>query len=197
VWRFAVRTFALERDAHASPLNAVLPLYDSLAHLGPVRGARYWMNPAYGGHCGAIGSALSRYVWQQGCTVVALLPVLVNQPWWHEFVMRAHDIYYLRCKLKFANPIFDMTTGVYFYSYALVVWRETCATEPPRWHPLAPVDDGESPELLRVRRCSACGKYRLLPRHQPEPADPFVCSVIADPARASCGAPHMVWRWDA
>ena len=29
IWRHAVATFSLDRDAHASSLNAVLPAYDS------------------------------------------------------------------------------------------------------------------------------------------------------------------------
>jgi hypothetical protein len=44
VWQHAVRTFALRRDAHASPLNVVLPLYDSRLDEGPVPGSRYWLS---------------------------------------------------------------------------------------------------------------------------------------------------------
>lgn len=82
VWRFAVREFDLDRDAHASSLNAVLPRYDTPADPGPVPGSRYWLNPAYGGHCRGIGDVLAQYVWQHGCTVVALLPVLVHHQWY-------------------------------------------------------------------------------------------------------------------
>ena len=39
-----MRTFALRRDAHASPLNVVLPLYDSRLDEGPVPGSRYWLS---------------------------------------------------------------------------------------------------------------------------------------------------------
>jgi hypothetical protein len=68
IWRHAVRTFHLDRDAHASSLNAVLPAYDSWGHVGPQQGARYWLNPAYGRHCGTIADALGTYVWQRGCS---------------------------------------------------------------------------------------------------------------------------------
>lgn len=195
IWRAAVRMYGLDRDAHASPLNAVLPAYDSPSAPGPVAGSRYWINPAYGSYCRDIGEALSRYVWQQGCTVVALLPALVNQPWWHELVMHADSIRYVRSKLKFGNTFLDVT-GAYFYSYVVVEWKPTRAAEPPHWAPFEPEPAGEH-ELLRVRRCAACGKYRLLPRHQvAEPVGPFVCSALADPTRASCGAPSLVWRWE-
>jgi len=155
VWRFAVRTYALDRDAHASSLNAVLPLYDSPSAPGPVPGSRYWLNPAYGGHCRAIGDVLARYVWQQGCAVVALLPALVHLSWWHDFVMRADAIHYLRTKLSFANPFLDVT-GAYFYSFVLVAWEPTPAQTPPRWTPLEPPATAEDAERLRVRRCIVC-----------------------------------------
>ena len=47
LWRHAIATYALDRDAHASTLNAVLPCYDVPGgEVAP--GARYWINPAYG-----------------------------------------------------------------------------------------------------------------------------------------------------
>ena len=47
LWRHAIATYALDRDAHASTLNAVLPRYDVPGgEVAP--GARYWINPAYG-----------------------------------------------------------------------------------------------------------------------------------------------------
>ena len=33
IWRAAVRMYGLDRDAHASPLNAVLPAYDAPSYL--------------------------------------------------------------------------------------------------------------------------------------------------------------------
>lgn len=84
IWRHAVTAFRLDRDAHASSLNAVLPAYDSRLELGPRQGARYWLNPAYGHRCGTIADALAAYVWQRGCAVVALLPALLHMQWWHD-----------------------------------------------------------------------------------------------------------------
>ena len=46
LWRWAITEFGLNRDAHASSLNAVLPAYDTRDSVGPVAGARYWLNPA-------------------------------------------------------------------------------------------------------------------------------------------------------
>ena len=62
IWRYAVSTYGLDRDAHASSLNALLPAYDTRSSTGPVPAARYWLNPAYGGRCVTIGDALKTYV---------------------------------------------------------------------------------------------------------------------------------------
>ena len=107
VWRHAVDALRVDRDAHASALNAISSAYDSRASQGPQPGARYFLNPAYGGHCAAIGETLARYVWQDGCAVVAVLPALLHTGWWHEYVMKANSIHYLRHKLRFANPFMD------------------------------------------------------------------------------------------
>lgn len=81
IWRHAIVAHRLNRDAHASSLNAVMRDYDWRNSPGPLPGARYWLNPAFGSHCGGIGSVLEKYVWQQGCAVVALLPALLHMSW--------------------------------------------------------------------------------------------------------------------
>ena len=58
-------------------------------------------------------------MWQRGCTVVALLPALLHTDWWHEYVMRADELYYLRDKVCFANPFVAGGGSDYFYSMAL------------------------------------------------------------------------------
>jgi hypothetical protein len=87
--------------------------------------------------------------------------------------------------------------GTSFYSFVLVVWESTRASAPPDWQPieLCRAADGSDEEKLRVRRCSSCGKYRVLPRHQSEPPKPFTCSALADPSVNSCAAPYVVWKW--
>lgn len=197
LWRHAVVTFRLDRDAHASSLNAVLPAYDTRLEGGPREGARYWLNPAYGRHCGTIADALATHVWQRGCAVVALLPALLHMGWWHEYVMRADAIYYLRRKVRFGNPFLDSVDGEYMYSFVLVVWEPTPAPTPPPWRPLELALDAPSDpaQLLRVRRCCRCGKYRVLPRHQVEVegGDAFTCDALADARDARCEAPCRVW----
>lgn len=199
IWRHAIATHGLNRDAHASSLNAVLPAYDTRDDPGPRPGQRYWLNPAFGVHCGGIGRVLEAYVWQKGCTVVALLPALLHTDWWHDYVMHADAIYYLRNKVRFSNPFLDETKADYFYSFVIVCWEATRAAGPAPWEPLSlpPLTcegaESDAAQVLRVRRCTACGKYRVLPRHQPEQGGVFVCSGLADPMFASCDAPCPVW----
>jgi hypothetical protein len=81
LWRYAIEAFSLDRDAHASSLNAVLPAYSTRLDTSIRAGARYWINPAYGGHCVTIGAALAAHVWVDGCAVVALLPALLHTDW--------------------------------------------------------------------------------------------------------------------
>lgn len=63
---------------------------------------------------------------------------------------------------------------------------------------IVPKDQYETPaEIWRaaVRMFGLDRDSHASPRHQvAEPAGPFLCSTIADPTRASCGAPSLVWR---
>lgn len=112
--------------------------------------------------------------------------------------MRADSLYYLREKLRFTNPFFDEVAGDYFYSFVLVCWEAEPAATAPTLQPLnlprvresdaaASGDESASDgaQLLRLRRCRACGKYRMLPRHQGEPRE-FVCASLEDARFASC-----------
>ena len=110
--------------------------------------------------------------------------------------MHADAIYYLRDKVRFSNPFMEETRADYFFSFVLVVWEPTRAASAPEWRPLelprAEVRDAA--QLLRVRRCAACGKYRVLPRHQQEvDGETFRCMEVADERFASCEAPCPVW----
>ena len=111
--------------------------------------------------------------------------------------MRANEIHYLRERVRFTNPFVDEVASDYIYSFVLAVWEPTpgCVQTPWRAFELPRVTATDTAQLLRVRRCSACGKYRVLPRHQAEPAAPFVCAALADPSLASCASPCPVWLW--
>ena len=61
-----------------------------------------WMNPPYGREIGkwvkkAYESSLA------GATVVCLLPARTDTAWWHDYVMQADDIVFVRGRLKFGS----------------------------------------------------------------------------------------------
>ena len=100
--------------------------------------------------------------------------------------------------MRFTNPFFDDVAADYFFSFVLAVWEPTPAKAAPVMQPLSlpRVDASDCAQQLRVRRCTLCGKYRVLPRHQPQPIAPFVCEMLADRRLASCDAPCPVWLSD-
>lgn len=59
-----------------------------------------WMNPPYGREIGAwmrkaYGESL------RGATVVCLIPSRTDTRWWHDYVMRADEIRFIKGRLKF------------------------------------------------------------------------------------------------
>src|SRR5262245_19781021 len=65
-------------------------------------GKVYWMNPPFGREIGrwvekAYRSSLL------GATVVACLPARVDTAWWFDNVTKAHEIRFLKGRLKFGN----------------------------------------------------------------------------------------------
>lgn len=78
-----------------------------------------WMNPPYG--CDNLDRWLRKALESaaQGATVVALVPTRTNPPWWHRYVLNAHEIRFVVKKLGFDGP----KDGVPFTGHALVVFR--------------------------------------------------------------------------
>jgi len=61
-----------------------------------------WMNPPYGRQIGLwVRKAFEAA--QEGATVVCLLPARTDTRWWHEYVMRAAEIRFLRGRLRFGG----------------------------------------------------------------------------------------------
>ena len=110
---------------------------------------------------------------------------------WHRYVMRADAIFYLREKVRLTNPFLDEVVPDYMFSFVLVVWEAAPAEAILVMQPLdlTRPEASDPAHLLCVRRCSACGKYRMFPRYQSEPVGSFVCEQLADVHFASCAAP--------
>lgn len=112
--------------------------------------------------------------------------------------MFATTLFYLRDKVRFTNPFLDEVSGDYMFSFVLVVWEAAPSEVSPIMQPLdLPRAEASDPaQLLRVRRCGVCGKYRILPRYQSDPVGKFVCASLADTRFASCDAPRVQFGCD-
>lgn len=111
--------FSFELDVCALPENAKCARFFSPAADGLKQDwrGRVWMNPPYGRQIGkwvekAHASA------QAGATVVCLLPARTDTKWWHDFVMPAAEIRFLRGRVRFGTA----KSGAPFPS-AIVVFR--------------------------------------------------------------------------
>ena len=92
---------------------------------GPV-----FVNPPYGR---GIGEWIrkSYEVAQQGITVVVLIPARTDTRWWHEYVMKAHEIRFVKGRLSFTNA--GDRPGRAPFPSAVVVFRSTPPTPQHGW----------------------------------------------------------------
>lgn len=98
--------FRFDLDAAASPDDALCDRYLTNA-LGPDPwpGRRIWVNPPYSRD--RLVPILDRAVLEAdlGKTVVALLPVRTEMPWWHDQVLAtATEVRFIRGRIKFVPP---------------------------------------------------------------------------------------------
>lgn len=81
-----------------------------------------WMNPPYG----RVIAAWMRKAFEsaaKGATVVALVPARTDTRWWHDYVQRAHEIRFVKGRLRFGAA----TASAPFPS-AIVVFRPPAAS---------------------------------------------------------------------
>lgn len=125
------REFNFVVDLCADPDNAKcerrFPRETSLSHTWDGRGAA-WLNPPY-------GKEIADWVRKAVDTkrlIVGFLPGRTNAPWWHDYVMRAREIRFVRRKVSFANR--DGCKGVPPWGAVVAIWT-------PAWH-------GPNPQLV-------------------------------------------------
>jgi site-specific DNA-methyltransferase (adenine-specific) len=108
----------------------------------------FWLNPPY-------GDGIDKWVEKayrtsgSGVRVVCLLPVRTNPPWWHDYVMKAREIRFIRSKVSFGGPV----EGVPFWGSAIVVFGPGVTHDPPLVSSLVQPDK----EAKEARRLN--GKY--------------------------------------
>lgn len=91
-------------DPCASSTNAKCPTFFTVVEDGLAQKweGRVFVNPPYGR---GIGEWIAKCYQsaQEGALVVALLPSRTDTAWWHDYVMKADQIRFLRGRLKFGG----------------------------------------------------------------------------------------------
>ena len=77
-----------------------------------------WMNPPYGRKIGEWLKKAYESTISNDATVVCLIPARTDTAWWHDYVMKANEIRFIRGRLKFG----DAENSAPFPS-AIVVFR--------------------------------------------------------------------------
>jgi phage N-6-adenine-methyltransferase len=118
--------FSFELDTCATAGNKKCPCYYSpeMDGLKQLWKGTCWMNPPYGREIGrwiekAYESSLA------GATVVCLIPSRTDTLWWHGLITKAHEIRFLKGRLKFGRS----ENSAPFPS-AIVVFRPGKCKEP-------------------------------------------------------------------
>ncbi len=115
--------FSFTVDAAASAINAKCERYwtrDDDA-LGQDWGTeRVWLNPPFGRGLGQ----WARKAWEasrSGALVVMLVPCNTDLDWWHDYVLEADEVRFIRGRASFGSE--DMTRSNYVFPICIVVFR--------------------------------------------------------------------------
>lgn len=112
------REFRFTLDVCATKLNAKCHAFlDDWGLQVSWRSETCWMNPPYGR---AIGRWIAK-AWaaaQDGATVVCLLPSRTDTAWWHDYVMKACEIRFIKGRLHFSGAKWSAP-----FPSAIVVFR--------------------------------------------------------------------------
>lgn len=98
--------FGFTLDVCATTENAKCDRFFTKSDNGLIQhwGGVCYMNPPYGREIGAwIKKAYQESL--LGATVVCLVPARTDTRWWHDYVMKAKEIRFLRGRLKFGSAI--------------------------------------------------------------------------------------------
>ena len=130
------REFQFTLDVCALPENAKCVRYFTPEQDGLKQdwSGVVWMNPPFGPgiekwlakardhakhHPTVFDGWDASHLTNQG-VVVAIVPTRTNAPWWHEFVMQASEIRFIKKKVKFVSSDHN---GVGFTGHAIVIFR--------------------------------------------------------------------------
>jgi site-specific DNA-methyltransferase (adenine-specific) len=96
--------FGFDLDAAATAENALCARFWTKEDDALVQGWKdvAYCNPPYGREIGGFMEKAWREA-QDGAMVVMLLPSRTDTAWWHEWVMRAHEVRLIRGRLRFVG----------------------------------------------------------------------------------------------
>ena len=95
--------FKFDRDVCASPENAKCVNYWTVEDdaLSQTRKGYCWMNPPYGRQIGEWVKKAYDSAQSGEATVVCLIPSRTDTKWWHDYVMKADTLWFVRGRLRF------------------------------------------------------------------------------------------------
>lgn len=99
--------FAFDTDVCATKINAKCRIHwnkeDNVLERRWFKSA-YWMNPPYGREIGKwVKKAYEESRNWDNPTIVCLLPSRTDTKWWHNYVMKADEIRFIKGRLKFGD----------------------------------------------------------------------------------------------
>lgn len=139
--------FGFTLDVCATPENAKCARHFTRADDGLKQdwgGAVAWCNPPYGRDIGKWMHKARVSAATRGATVVCLVPAKTDTTWWHDSVLFASEIRFIRGRLCFGG------CGVAApFPAAIVVFRPHCRKQVVRWYTPTSAERGRIVEVTR------------------------------------------------
>lgn len=121
--------FGFTLDAAASDTNAKCARYFTVDDdaLGRDWGREHvWLNPPFGRGL----REWARKAWEasrSGALVVMLVPSATDMDWWHDYILEADEIRFIRGRMSFGSE--DLTRSNYVFPVSLAIFRPTSTGE--------------------------------------------------------------------
>lgn len=123
------KEFDFTLDACADASNACLPNYidETTNALNVPWPGRVWMNPPYGY---SIHKWIRKALWESQFSevVVCLIPSRTDTSWWHDYVLKASEIRFIRGRMRFSGHAINAP-----FPCALVVFNRSTRGNEPRY----------------------------------------------------------------
>lgn len=130
LFRILDAEFGFTLDAAATPANAKCARYFTVDDdaLGQEWGAaRVWLNPPFGAGL----HEWMRKAWESsraGALVVCLVPSATDSSWWHDWVLRAAEVRFIRGRVSFLRESGARGSNA-FFPVSIVVFRPAADRE--------------------------------------------------------------------